>query len=136
MQSNLAYPLFIMLLLPFLVLVKLFLTRATEMKLKKIHPQTVATRSQMSQYNIAIGASENFLNLFEMPIIFYALTLFFIFSQIQSTPIVILAWIYVISRYFHSYIQSTYNKVMHRFYAFAISAMTLFLYLVLGFLNL
>ena len=136
MNSQLLLPFFVMLILPFLVLVKMFLSRAGEMKSRRIHPQQVATRTQMSSYNISINTSENFLNLFEMPVIFYALTLFYVIMGFENTLFVSLAWIYVISRYAHTAIHSTYNKVMHRFYAFSISVVTLFIYLIAGLLKI
>ena len=135
MNSQLLLPFFVMLLLPFLVLVKMFLSRAGEMKSRRIHPQQVATRTQMSSYNISINTSENFLNLFEMPVLFYALTLLYVFLGFENSLLVSLAWIYVVSRYAHTIIHTTYNKVMHRFYAFFISVTSLFIYLVCGFLK-
>ena len=39
--------------------------------------------------------------------------------------LVSLAWMYVALRYVHSFIHTTYNTVMHRFYVFAASAMVL-----------
>ena len=135
MNSQLLMPFFVMLLLPFLVLVKMFLSRAGEMKSRRIHPQQVATRTQMSSYNISINTSENFLNLFEMPVLFYALTVLYVFLGFENSLLVSLAWIYVVSRYVHTIIHTTYNKVMHRFYAFFISVTSLFIYLVCGFLK-
>jgi hypothetical protein len=135
MHSQLILPFFVMLILPFLVLVKMFLSRASEMKSKRIHPQKVATRTQMSSFNISINTSDNFLNLFEMPVLFYALTLLYIFLGLENTLLIYLAWIFVIARYTHSLIHTTTNKVMHRFYAFTISVISLFIYLVVGFLK-
>ena len=135
MNSQLLLPFFVMLTLPFLVLVKMFLSRAGEMKSRRIHPQQVATRTQMSSYNISINTSENFLNLFEMPVLFYALTLLYVFLGFESPLLVSLACIFDVARYVHTAIHSTYNKVMHRFYAFFISVVTLFAYLVTGFLK-
>ena len=39
--------------------------------------------------------------------------------------IVALAWIYVASRFVHSFIHITYNRVMHRFWVFAFSTLAL-----------
>ena len=62
-----------------------------------------------------------FMNLLEVPVLFYALA-FIAFSTNQVNPVSVgLAWLYVALRVVHSLIYFTYNHVVHRFAVFAIS---------------
>ncbi len=67
----------------------------------------------------------NFVNLFEMPVLFYVLCLaLYMTHNVSETPLV-LAWIYVALRIVHSLIHVTYNKIMHRFFVYALSSFLL-----------
>jgi hypothetical protein len=101
-----------------------------EMKEKKIKPQTLANRAQARELLTNTNAADNFNNLFELPIIFYVVMLFLMVKNQSNTISLFLAWGFVISRYIHSYIHCTYNRVMHRFYAFFVSVT--FLFLIVG----
>jgi hypothetical protein len=70
--------------------------------------------------------SRNFINLFEMPVLFYVLCLAAYMTQHVSAVLLALAWIYVALRIVHSLIHVTYNKIIHRFSVYAISACVLF----------
>ena len=62
-----------------------------------------------------------FMNLLEVPVLFYALA-FIAFSTNQVNLVSVgLAWLYVVLRVVHSLIYFTYNHVVHRFAVFAIS---------------
>ena len=77
--------------------IRLFLDRSREMREKCIHPQAVATSRKIAEKLEAVQAADNFRNLFEVPVLFCAL------------------------HAVHSYIQGTYDKVMHRFAVFIAS---------------
>jgi hypothetical protein len=70
--------------------------------------------------------SNNFTNLFEMPVLFFVLC--FIALNIEYTPtwFVICAWAFVAFRYLHSFIHCTSNIVKYRFYSFLASNAALF----------
>jgi len=62
-----------------------------------------------------------FMNLVQVPVLFYALILI-AFVTAQVNPVTIsLAWLYVALRFAHSLIYFTYNQVVHRFAVFASS---------------
>ena len=65
--------------------------------------------------------SNNLKNLFEMPVLFYVAVLLSMVLMIQDTLLVQLAWGYVLLRVVHSAVHCTYNRVMHRFIAYATS---------------
>jgi hypothetical protein len=66
--------------------------------------------------------NRNYMNLLELPVLFYAICVIdYIASPTVSALTLTLAWIYVGLRAIHSLIHLTYNNVMHRLAAFALS---------------
>ena len=93
--------------------------RSAEMRRRRIHPQAVATSSQMATKLERTNIADNFRNLFETPVLFYALCLGMAITQSVTPAMSAAAWAYVALRVLHSAIHCTYNRVMHRFAAFA-----------------
>lgn len=123
-----------MVALTFVVLGVMFRRRVAQMRRDRIRPQQVATSQQAAALYADVAPADNFRNLFEMPVLFYfALAVAAISGQ--TGPLVVgLAWAYVAARIAHSVIQCTYNRVMHRFRAFAASVFVLLaLWSVLGY---
>jgi len=131
-------PAFALVLLTFGVMIRMLISRIAEMKANKIHPQSIATSSALAARMPDTRASDNFRNLFETPVLFYAAMLF-AQSTPQAGPILLgLAWLYVALRVVHSFIQCSYNKVMHRFYVFFTSVwvlLAIWIILAIGFLK-
>ena len=73
-----------------------------------------------------VQASDNFRNLFEVPVLFYALCAVLASAQHVSPFFVIGAWLYVALRCIHSAIHLTYNRVTHRFAVYVLSTAVLF----------
>ena len=107
-----------MVLLVVLVGFRLLYCRVSELRGKRIHPQATAQSAQMAALTEDSRAADNFRNLFEIPVLFYALEAVAI--GVGHTPdwLVIGAWAFVALRYLHSFIQCTYNRVFHRLPAF------------------
>ena len=114
-----------MVLLTFAVGGLLLFTRVQEMRSKKINPQTTATSVQLAAHLENVQPADNFRNLFEVPVLFYALV--GVALAVDNVPnwLVIGAWLYVILRVAHSFIQCTYNKVYHRLAVFLTSFLLL-----------
>jgi len=108
------------------VWVKLYVDRIGEMHVRRIHPQKLATSEQARATLQHIGASDNFRNLFELPVLFYALCLALAVSGLATPFFATAAWVYVILRATHSFIHVAYNRVWHRFIAYAASSLWLF----------
>ncbi|MEO8803290.1 MAG: MAPEG family protein [Rudaea sp.] len=112
------WPALAMVALTFVVWLRMFFTRVAQMKRDRIHPQAVATSAQAALKLTDSRAADNFRNLFELPVLFYlAVVITVQFAQVSLTTLV-LTWLFVALRIVHSAIQCTYNKVMHRFYAY------------------
>ena len=114
-----------MALLVAIVAVRMLLARIAEMKANRVHPQAVATSRQMAEKLHKTQAADNYRNLFEMPVLFYALCALLIATSKADAFFVWGAWVFVVLRYVHSYIHVSYNKVMHRLAAFASSGAVL-----------
>ncbi|MEQ1511242.1 MAG: MAPEG family protein [Lysobacteraceae bacterium] len=127
-------PALAMVALTFIVLVVMFARRVAQMKRDRIHPQKVSTSQQAAALYTDVAPADNFRNLFEMPVLFYlALVVAALTGQV-TTPVLALAWIYVAARVLHSAIHCSYNKVMHRFRAYALSVFALLaLWVVIGY---
>ena len=77
------------------------------------------------------NASDNFKNQFEVPVIFYALSLLIIVAGSASTTIVGAAWVFVIGRIVHALIQLTKNIICPwRFLVFLTTVLALIVMLV------
>jgi len=115
------------------VTVRMFLERVRQIRAGRIPFREIPSGSQMAARFADTRAADNYRNLFEAPVLFY-LALVVAALAGQVTPLVIgLAWAYVAFRVLHSWIHCTYNRVKHRFYAFAASSLVLWaLWIVLG----
>jgi len=61
------------------------------------------------------------MNLLEVPVLFYVVCLMAHGAALVTPPFLVLAWIYVGLRTVHSLIHCSYNNVLHRLVAFALS---------------
>ena len=119
-------PLLAQVALTFIVMLVMYRRRVNEMKSKRIHPQRTKTRSiAHGILTDAESAADNYSNLFESPLLFYIAILLTLILMVQDQILVVLAWVYVFSRYVHSFIHITYNRVMHRFTVFMLSSLAL-----------
>ncbi|MEO8409646.1 MAG: MAPEG family protein [Propionivibrio sp.] len=110
-----------MVLLVFAVGARLLYVRIQEMRLRRVHPQAIATSRQAATRLENIQAADNFRNLFEVPVLFYTLLAVAIGTNHAPSWLVVGAWSYVALRVVHSVIHCTYNKVTHRFAVFGSS---------------
>jgi hypothetical protein len=124
-STHLVLACFTLVLLVAVVAVRMLQARIHEMRTHRIHPQQVATSRTMGEKLHVVQAADNYRNLFEMPVLFYAVCALALALN-QATPLLAaLAWAYVTLRLLHSWIHCTYNKVMHRLRAFGASCAVL-----------
>ena len=119
--TDLLYPLLALIILSLIVGLRMLFCRVREMRGKRIHPQAAANSVQMAARLEDVLAADNFRNLFETPVMFYALCAMAVATQFVPEWLVVGSWTYVALRYIHSYIHCSYNKVMHRLSAFLLS---------------
>jgi hypothetical protein len=120
------YPVFAMVTLTAIVWVSVYVTRLREIRKKRIPAQKLATRSGAGQIlkNVA-GPSDNLLNLFELPVLFYVLMVLLFVTDRGDVFYLALAWGYVLLRAIHSFIHCTYNCVLYRFSVYLASSLIL-----------
>jgi len=127
------WPAFALVALTYVVALRMLVVRIGEMRRLRIHPQKVAVSAQAAQHFVDTRAADNFRNLFEMPVLFYVALLAAFATSSTNGALIALAWLYVACRAAHSVIHCGYNRVMHRFFAFASSAAVLLaIWIVLG----
>lgn len=120
------------------VWLRMVVVRIGQMRRDRIHPQAVATSAQVVARLTESKAADNFRNLFELPVLFYVALVVAAFNGFTGPIALGLAWAFVILRIAHSAIQCGYNRVMHRFYAYAGGALVLWalwIYLAIGLLS-
>jgi hypothetical protein len=71
--------------------------------------------------------NRNYMNLLELPVLFYVVCLVLYLTGGASLAVIGVAWAYVALRIVHSAIHLSYNHVIHRLTAFALSNVALVL---------
>ena len=133
-QSQLIlWPAFAMAALVFAVWWRMFFERIGQIRRGRIRLREIALSAQISQRLADTRAADNFRNLFELPVLFYAALLIAYVTGTAGTPLLVLAWTFVALRVAHSAIQCSYNRVEHRFYVYVAGGLVMWaLWAVLG----
>jgi hypothetical protein len=108
------------------VWVALYVARLGEMRRRGIDPQQVATSRLAAGVLDDVAAADNFRNLFEVPVLFYALVPLLVLTHGVTGAERALAWAFVGLRALHSLIHIGYNRVVHRFSAYAASTLCVY----------
>jgi hypothetical protein len=125
------WPVLVQVALTATVWVALYAARLGEMRRRRIDPQRVADSRLAAGVLENVAAADNFRNLFEVPVLFYAVVPLLVLAHAVTGAEVALAWAYVALRALHSAIHVTYNRVVHRFLAYAASTLCVFVMWVL-----
>lgn len=112
--------------LTFVIWIRLYHERIGEIRRRRIHPQDLATRRDAAELLEDTRASDHLRNLFEMPVLFYALCAMLAAADMVTPLFVMLAWLYVLARCAHAGIHLGYNNVVHRFIAYVAGTGLLF----------
>jgi hypothetical protein len=108
------------------VFLRLASDRINEMRTLRIHPQKVASVREAQQMFQDVRSADHFRNLFEMPVLFYALCAFLAITQLTNALLLACAWGFVVLRACHSYVHLTSNNVIRRFQYFMASSIVLY----------
>ena len=115
-------PLLAMVALTLVVWLRLYMVRLPEMRRSRIRPQQLAGSADKHLLKDT-RASDNFINLFEVPVLFYVLALYLFVTGTVDGGYVAAAWTFVAFRALHSAVHCTFNKVMLRFYLYLFSTL-------------
>lgn len=113
---DILYPVFALVLLTFLFVVWMARERMGALKRGEIARPDPGIRPDWP--GRAGKVSNAYLNLVELPVLFYAVVAFAMIAKGDDTMMVLLAWLFVAFRYAQAFIHATYNKILHRFLAF------------------
>jgi hypothetical protein len=119
-------PLFVLVALTFALLVwmgavRIAAVRRGEVRIKEISLGQSAWPPRVQQI------SNCFHNQFQLPMLFYVLTILALFLRKADLLFVLMAWVFVVLRILHAWIHVTSNHVGHRFQLFAAGAVVLLL---------
>ncbi len=118
-------PLLAMVAVTALVWCVLYQQRLGEMGRKRIDPQRLATASDATALLDDRRASDNFRNLFELPVLFHVGALAAFVTNAVDAWLLGFAWAFVALRAVHSLVHCTYNRVVHRFVAYFLATLAL-----------
>jgi hypothetical protein len=125
-QHAILLPPTVLALLTAVVFGRLFKDRIAEIRARRIHPQQLATFKQSADTLQNVTASDHYRNLFEAPVLFYALCGYLAVTQLTTVLLLACAWGYVFLRGAHTFVHLTSNKVIRRFQLFFASSIVLF----------
>lgn len=136
-SSELFLPALVLMLITALVWLNMFTRRLVEAKATNIDPQDLASPEQVAAiFDAKTQAPGNcFKNLFELPVLFYALVFLISTAGYVDSIYLSLAWAFVGLRSVQAAVHCTYNRVMHRFVAYFASSLVLWIMLIRFFLN-
>lgn len=117
-----------MMLLTLVVWVVMFKRRIAAIRTLGLNPQT---RADLELFPApAVSASNNFQNLFELPVVFYAVVLALVQTGQVDSIHVMCAFGFFALRVVHSTIHCTYNHVVQRFSVYAVASVFLWIMVV------
>ena len=121
-----------MLLLTFAVWLLMYIRRIGFIRANKIDAQELTTperRAALIPEPVSYPAN-NLQNLFELPVVFYAVCIYLYVVQEVDAAHVYSAWVFFCGRIVHSAVHCTSNVVMLRFSAYLVSAVALWFMVV------
>jgi len=117
-------PLFVQVILTFAIGFWLAALRAPAFSRGEVRGEDVDLR-QPNWPKRSMQVNNSFLNQFELPVLFYVLTILEIITRHADLIFVILAWVFVLSRLGHAFIHVTSNNLRVRGPLFGIGALVL-----------
>jgi len=117
-------PLFVEVILTFALLFWLGPLRARDFRTGLVREEDIALR-QPNWSKPTLQVQYSFSNQFELPVLFYVLTILAYVTHHAGTLFVVLAWVFVIFRLLQAYVHVTNNKVRLRGAFFIVSALAL-----------
>jgi len=117
-------PLFVEVILTFALLIWLGPLRARDFRSGLVREEDIDLR-QPNWSKPALQVQYSLSNQFELPVLFYVLTILAYVTHHAGTWFVVLAWVFVIFRLFQAYVHVTNNKIRLRGAFFIVSALAL-----------
>ena len=125
-QVDILYPVFVQVFLTFGVLISMAVARGRAIKTmdrQRGNPELAMGRVVWP--DDAVKRAANFRNQFELPVLFYVVVAFALLTKGADLSMIVLAWLFVLTRAIHAAIHVGPNKVRWRTPAFAFGCLIL-----------
>ena len=131
-QTAIFGPFFATMVLTLVVWIYMYAQRIPFIVGSRLTPAELATPGVLAQRSppSVSNPSDNLKNLFEMPVLFYALSLYLFATNEVDGGYVIAGWVFTAFRVLHSAMHCTANVVIVRFWLYAISTLALWFMLI------
>jgi hypothetical protein len=116
-QAAIFAPLLAMMFLTLVVWLYMYARRIPFIRSLDLQPHELAKPGELARLSppAVSNPSDNLKNLFEIPVLFYALALFLFVTNRVDAGYVAAAWVFVAFRAAHSIVHCTFNHVLLRF---------------------
>ena len=120
-QALVLYPMLALIGWTFVILLLMGKRRIAAVQAGRVHAREFALGESATVPVDCTIVNRHYMNLLEMPLLFYAVSIVFYVTGRADAVALALAWGYVALRLVHSAVHLTYNRVFHRLLAFAFS---------------
>jgi hypothetical protein len=117
-------PLFVQVLLTFGLMLGMMYHRTTALQRGEARFEKIAMREPNWPYRAQLYAN-SFSNQFELPVLFYVLTILVLLTRKADLIFVVLAWIFVVMRILQAAVHVTSNNVRQRGAFYGLGALVL-----------
>jgi hypothetical protein len=126
-QTAIFGPFFATMFLTLVVWVYMYVRRISFISGNQLNPQELAVPGALAQLSppAVSNPSDNLKNLFELPVIFYAIALYLFATKQVDAGYVAAAWVFAGFRVLHSAVHCTFNLVLLRFYLYLFATLAL-----------
>ena len=126
MAKHLIYwPVMAQLLIPILVLLLNGKRKSADVKSGNFDREKAAMNNEAWSKPVVL-TSKNLANQFQLPVIFYVLCLILASIDAVTVTVLVVAWIFVVTRYVHAYVHVSTNYVPVRMRVFLLGTLFLF----------
>lgn len=122
--SAILLPLFVEVVLTLALLTWLGVVRRDDFRSGAVRPEQIALR-EPNWPKRTQQIANSFSNQFELPVLFYVLTILEIITRHADLVFVVLAWIFVLARLGQAFVHTTSNVVLRRGAFYGIGALAL-----------
>ena len=117
-------PLFVQVALTLGLMILMAVRRASALRGGQVR-ETDITLREPNWPPRALQAAYSYSNQFELPVLFYVLTILVIITRKADLAFVLLAWVFVVLRLLQAFVHVTSNRIRYRGFWFGASAIVL-----------
>lgn len=131
-QDAIFAPFLALMFLTLFVWVYMYARRIPFLLSRKLTQADMAKPGELARISPAAvsNPSDNLKNLFEIPVLFYALVLFLYATRQVDALYLGAAWVFVAFRFAHSLVHCTFNLVVLRFYLYLTATLAVWFMLI------